>query len=157
MKERTFLTVALLLDAFFLSGPWTSVSGQAPNPVANKRMAGYHFSVVCTGEFQPSSAVLTYPVKQADYQNYNFLVKLMPCMSLNGKLIYPSDFKDVKVDDFPGGVEASFTYEDTKIVTRITPLLVGRGSKTWNGAALYEVSHFTCPRSACPCSEKAHH
>jgi hypothetical protein len=118
----------------------TFAEGPAPNPLANKRMAGYHFSVVCTGEFQPSSAVLTYPVKQADYQNYNFLVKLMPCLSLNGKLVYPSEFQNVSVNDFPGGVEASFTYEDVKIITRITPLLVGRGSKSWNGAALYEIS-----------------
>jgi hypothetical protein len=140
MKVKIILTLALFLNTCFISSPWTSVTGQAPNPVANKRMAGYHFSVVCTGESQPSSAVLTYPVKQADYQNYNFLVKLMPCLSLNGKLVYPSQFQNVRVNDFPGGVEASFTWEDTKIVTRITPLLVGRGSKTWNGAALFEVS-----------------
>jgi hypothetical protein len=140
MKVKIFLTLTLFLEACFMPGQLTFAEGPAPNPVANKRMAGYHFSVVCTGESQPSSAVLTYPVKQADYQNYNFLVKLMPCLWLNGKLVYPSEFQNVRVNDFPGGVEASFTYEDTKIVTRITPLLVGRGSKTWNGAALYEVS-----------------
>lgn len=137
---KIILALALFLNACFMPCSYVIARGPAPNPVANKRMAGYHFSVVCTGEFQPSSAVLTYPVKQADYQNYNFLVKLMPCLSLNGRLIYPSDFRDVKVEDFPGGVEASFSYENTKIVTRITPLLVGRGSKTWNGAALYEIS-----------------
>jgi hypothetical protein len=140
MKVKNILTLALFLGACLLPGQVIAADGQAPNPVANKRMAGYHFSVVCTGEFQPSSAVLTYPVKQADYQNYNFLVKLMPCLSLNGRIIYPSEFHNVKVEDFPGGVEASFTFEDIKIVTRITPLLVGRGSKTWNGAALYEIS-----------------
>ena len=140
MKVKIILILALFLNACFVSSPWTSVSGQAPNPVANKRMAGYHFSVVTTGEYQPSSSVLTYPVKKADYQNYNFLVKLMPCLSVNGRLVYPSEFRDVKVEDFPGGVEATFTYENTKITTRITPLLVGRGAKTWNGAALYEVS-----------------
>ena len=140
MKAKIILTLAILVEACFMPGQVTFAEGPAPNPVANKRMAGYHFSVVCTGEIQPSSAVLTYPVKQADYQNYNFLVKLMPCLSVNGKLVYPSQFQNVSVNDFPGGVEASFTYEDTKIVTRITPLLVGRGSKTWNGAALYEIS-----------------
>jgi hypothetical protein len=145
INARTFLILAIFLKACFIPGQLTFAEGPAPNPVANKRMAGYHFSVVCTGEFQPSSAVLTYPVKQADYQNYNFLVKLMPCLSLNGRIIYPSEFRDVRVEDFPGGVEASFMYDDIKIVTRIIPLLVGRGSKTWNGAALYEVS--TSPAS----------
>ncbi len=140
MKVKIILALALFMTACFLPGSFAIARGPAPNPLANKRMAGYHFSVVTTAEFQPSSAVLTYPVKQADYQNYNFLVKLMPCLSVNGKLVYPSDFRDVQVEDFPGGVEATFTWEDTKITTRITPLLVGRGSKTWNGAALYEIT-----------------
>lgn len=111
----------------------------ARNQVLSKRMAGYHYSVVVTGEAMPSSAAMTYPVKTFDYQNYNFLVKFMPCLSVGGKIIYPSEFGNVRVEDFPGGVEASFTYENTRITTRIIPLLVGRGAKNWTGAALYDI------------------
>jgi hypothetical protein len=107
--------------------------------ILNKRMAGYNHTAVFTGESMPSSALLTYPIKYFDYQNYNFLVKFMPCLSVDGKIIYPSAFRDVRVEDFPGGVEATFSFENTKITARITPLLVGRGSETWKGAALYEV------------------
>jgi len=107
--------------------------------VLNKRMAGYHYSVVFTGEAMPSSAALTYPIKYFDYQNYNFLVKFMPCILVNGRIIYPSAYHDVRVEDFPGGVEASFSFENTRITTRITPLLVGRGSEAWTGAALYDI------------------
>ena len=107
--------------------------------VKDKRMAGYHYSVVVTGEKMPSSAVLTYPIKNFDYQNYNFLLKFMPCLLVDGKIIYPSAFQNVEVEDFPGGVEATFTYLNTKLTTRITPLLVGRGSDSWKGCALYEV------------------
>ncbi len=117
----------------------SSAIAQEQKQVLNKRMAGYHFSVVFTGEAMPSSAVLTYPIKTPDYQNYNFLVKFMPCLSVGGKIIYPSAFKNVKVEDFPGGVEASFTYDNTKITTRISPLLIGRGAKTWQGATLYDI------------------
>jgi hypothetical protein len=140
MKLRIFLDLAFLLAACFMSFQLTFARGPEPNPLSDKRMAGYHFSVVCTGQFQPSSAVLTYPVKKADYMKYDFLVKLMPCLVMDGKLVYPSQFRDVKVEDFPGGVEASFSYENTRIMTRITPLLVGRGAGTWKGAALYEVT-----------------
>jgi len=102
-------------------------------------MAGYHFSVVFTGEAIPSSAVMTYPVKNFDGLNYNFLVKFMPCFLVDGKIVYPSAFRDVRVEDFPGGVEASFKFENTTVTTRITPLLIGRGSKTWTGASVYEI------------------
>ncbi|MFA5816399.1 MAG: hypothetical protein WC865_12340 [Bacteroidales bacterium] len=130
---------AVFVIALLIIAHGYSATAQEQQQVLNKRMAGYHFSVVFTGESMPSSAVLTYPVKTFDYQNYNFLVKFMPCLSVGGKIIYTSAYSNVKVEDFPGGVEASFTYENTKITTRITPLLIGRGAETWKGAALYEI------------------
>lgn len=126
-----FIALCQLLSPLF---------AQQPDRVLNKRMAGYHRSVVFTSESMPSSAVLTYPVNYFDYQSYNFLVKFMPCLSVEGQIIYPSAFRNVKVEDFPGGVEASFTYDQTKITTRITPLLIGRGASIWQGAALYEIN-----------------
>ncbi|TSA33376.1 MAG: hypothetical protein D4R64_14305 [Porphyromonadaceae bacterium] len=130
---------SIFLFALLIIAQLSSVSAQQQQQVLNKRMAGYHYSVVFTGEAMPSSAAMTYPVKTFDYQNYNFLVKFMPCLSVGGKIIYPSSFSNIKVEDIPGGVEATFTYESTRITTRITPLLVGRGAKTWTGAALYDI------------------
>lgn len=144
MKLKNRILHSSFIFILLISGSFQGVKAQKKQ-VFDKRMAGFHNAVVTTGEIQPSSAVLTYPVKKFDYQNYNFLVKLMPCLSLDGKIIYPSDFKNVKVEDFPGGVEASFSYQNTRVMTRITPLLSGRGSKTWKGAALYEIS--TSPAS----------
>jgi len=131
---QTLILITLLIIAQLFS-----VIAQQIKKVPNERMAGYHYSVVFTGESVPGSAVMTYPVKNFDALNYNFLVKFMPCFVVNGNIVYPSAFRDVKVEDFPGGVEASFMYENTRISTRITPLLVGRGVKTWTGASLYEI------------------
>ena len=139
MKSKSYGRRALFVIALLIITHGFSATAQEQQQVLNKRMAGYHYSVVFTGEAMPSSAALTYPIKSFDYQNYNFLVKFMPCLSVGGKIIYPSAFKNVKVEDFPGGVEASFTFENTKITTRITPLLIGRGTKTWQGAALYDI------------------
>ena len=108
---RALFVIALLIIAHL-----SVVIAQEQQQVLNKRMAGYHYSVVFTGEAMPSSAAMTYPIKTFDYQNYNFLVKFMPCLSVDGKIIYPAAFKNVKVEDFPGGVEASFMYENTKII-----------------------------------------
>src|SRR6056297_2624204 len=109
------------------------------NEIANKRMAAHHYSVIVTGTEMPSSAVLTYPVDEFRVQDYNFLLKLMPCLEADGKIIYPSEYANVDVTDFPGGVEAVFSYKETQVTTRITPLLTGRDSKSWDGAVLYEV------------------
>jgi hypothetical protein len=135
----TGLVHEIIMTAWFFLSCGPVATGQEQQQVLNKRMAGYHFSVVFTGEAMPSSALLTYPEKYFDYQNYNFLVKFMPCLWVNGKIIYPSACHPVRVEDFPGGVEASFSYGDTRITTRITPLLIGRASDSWKGAALYEV------------------
>jgi hypothetical protein len=137
MNKFHLLLIFLLLYSF----AHVAIS-QEPNREPDKRMAGYHHTVVFTGEKIPSSAVMTYRLKTLDNLNFNFLVKFKPCFSIDGKIIYPSAFRNIEVNDTPGGVEASFTYENTKIITRITPLMMGRGAKTWTGAALYEVQTF---------------
>ena len=130
---------SIILITFLIIAQAFSVSGLQNQKIPNARMAGYHYSVVLTAEAVPSSAVMTYPIKIFNSLNYNFLVKFMPCFTVDGKIIYPSSFHNIKVEDFPGGVEATFMYENTRITTRITPLFVGRGVKTWTGASLYEI------------------
>lgn len=109
------------------------------NDVADKRMAAHHYSVVSGSTELPNSAVLTYPVNEFRVQDYNFLLKLMPCLETENQIIFPSEFKNVEVRDFPGGIKASFSHKETRITTRITPLLKGRYSESWDGAVLYEV------------------
>ncbi len=137
--KRVSITLQITLLSLLMGFMVPALFGQPIQKVLNKRMAAYHYSVAFTGESFPSSALLTYPIRYFDYQNYNFLVKFMPCLTVDGRIIYPSSFYDVKVEDFPGGVEASFRYENTTITTRITPVLTGRDSKSWQGAACYEV------------------
>jgi hypothetical protein len=139
MIKHSISNKRIVLIILFILCPTYFLIAQQSGQVLNKRMAGYHFSVVFTGESMPSSALLTYPIKYFDYQNYNFLLKFMPCLSVDGKIIYPSSFRNIQVKDFPGGVEASFTFENIRITTRITTLLVGRGSLSWKGATIYEV------------------
>lgn len=129
----------LLLFAGTLVFTPAESNAQGIERIADKCMAAHHYSVVCTGTEMPSSAVLTYPVNEFRVQDYNFLLKLMPCLEIDGKMICPSAFEKVRVSDFPGGVEAAFSFGDSRVVTRITPLLVGRGSRSWKGAVLYEV------------------
>ncbi|HKK63848.1 MAG TPA: hypothetical protein VJ951_14885, partial [Bacteroidales bacterium] len=135
MKRKLLSSVIFI--CVFLSGSF-SLNAQERG-VADKRMAAHHYSVVCGTTELPNSAVLTYPVNEFRVQDYNLLLKLMPCLETEDRIIYPSDFENIEVSDFPGGVEANFSYKETHITTRITPLLKGRDSESWDGAVLYEV------------------
>jgi hypothetical protein len=129
--------ILLCICLAFIPAP--SLRGQNADQSANKHMAAHHYSVVCTGNEMPSSAILTYPVNEFRVQDYNFLLKLMPCLEKDGRTIYPSEFESMVVEDYPGGVQATVNHLGTRMVTRITPLLTGRGSEIWNGAVMYEV------------------
>ena len=137
--KRTKIYNSFILLSGLLILQISSSKAQDMERVADKRMAAHHYSVVCTGAEMPSSAVLTYPVNHVHVQEYNFLLKLMPCLQVDRRIIHPSDFEDIRVNDLPGSVVAVFNYKDTEVITRITPLMTGRGSETWKGAVLYEV------------------
>jgi len=137
--KRSGVFTSFILFSGLLTFQISPSNAQEIIRVADKRMAAHHYSVVCTGGEIPSSAVLTYPVYISNVQEYNFLLKLMPGLQMDGNVIYPSDFENVRVENFPGGVEAAFHYQNTEVITRLTPLLTGRGSDIWRGAVLYEV------------------
>jgi len=127
-----FLTVLLCISAL-------SQFGEGEHQSGNKHMAAHHYSVVCTGNQMPSSAILTYPINEFRVQDYNFLLKLMPCLVMDGFVIKPSSYEQVEVEDYPGGVKATINHRGATMVARITPLLTGRGSDIWHGAVLYEI------------------
>ena len=130
-----------LIFTFLITGlpPLLGQFGEGEHQSGNKHLAAYHYTVVCTGNAMPSTAILTYPVNEFRVQDYNFLLKLMPCLDLGEEIIFPSRFQDTEVEDFPGGVLAKMHYNDTMIRSSVTPLLIGRGDQQWKGAALYEV------------------
>ena len=79
----------LILSALLLPISRTSVRAQGLERMADKRMAAHHYAVVTTGTALPNSAVLTYPVNEFRVQDYNFLLKLMPCLVMEGETIFP--------------------------------------------------------------------
>ncbi len=129
----------ILIASNLVLTPLSSQFGEGEHQSANKHMAAHHYSVVCSGNRMPSSAVLTYPVHEFRVQDYNFLLKLMPCLVIDGEIVKPSAFEKVQVEDFPGGVKCTITHQGASLLTRITPLLTGRGADIWHGAVLYEI------------------
>ena len=130
-----FLSILLCTNAL-------SQFGEGEHQSGNKHMAAHHYSVVCTGNQMPSSAILTYPINEIRVQDYNFLLKLMPCLVMDGLVIKPSSYEKVQVEDYPGGVKATINHRGVTMVARITPLLTGRGSEIWQGAGGMGISGY---------------
>ncbi len=138
MANNTRITCTIFFSVLLCTNA-LSQFGEGEHQSGNKHMAAHHYSVVCTGNKMPSSVILTYPINEFRVQDYNFLLKLMPCLVMDGNVVKPSAFEHVLVEDFPGGVKATINHLGTRMITRITPLLAGRGSEIWQGAVLYEI------------------
>jgi len=61
---------------FFLCIFSLKVVFSAEPTAANKYMAAYNYTVVCTRNELGSSALLTYPLNEYRVQEYNFFVKI---------------------------------------------------------------------------------
>jgi hypothetical protein len=109
-------------------------------PVRTERLAAFHKTVVVTDEQVPNSAVFTYVSKRFTYTENNLLAKMVPLVATGSGVVTAEWAEQVRVEDTPGGVTASFVMANTRVKTEVTPLLVGRGAATPEGAALYIIS-----------------
>ena len=106
----------------------------------NERMAAWGQAMVATDEQRPNSCVCTYVMDRFTYMDSLGLAKLVPGVEIGGKTHWTSEAENVRVEDFPGGVQADFELAGVKVTTRIVPLMVGREAKSQEGAVVYEVS-----------------
>lgn len=119
-------------------------SCSAADHVPDNRIAAWNDTIVATYEAQSNSRVSTYVKDRVTYMDCYTFANLAAGVEVNGKTLWPADATNVRVEDFPGGVVATFQVGGVKVKTEIVPLFVGRGTKDQDGAALYSVS--TSPR-----------
>ena len=63
----------------------------------------------------------------------------MPQVEVDGRIYTAAEATDIRVEDFPGGVEARFRLGGVEVESRFTPLMVGTGESTRVGAAVYSI------------------
>lgn len=102
------------------------------------RMAAWNYALVRTYERAPVSRLLTYVRENYGIQ-YTALARIVPQVEVNGRIYTAAEATDVRVEDFPGGVEARFRLGGVKVESRFTPLMVGTGEPTRVGAAVYSI------------------
>lgn len=112
------------------------------------RMAGFHETLISMDSEKGQTALLTYvPIvkgKSCGYELY-MLSKILPFIEDNGRLIGSQDFKDLKTEDFPGGVKGSYKAGKVDVSCEMIPLLYGRDTKQQDGAAIFHIK--TNPRA----------
>jgi len=128
-KSNTELLVLVsILVAFPLIGK------TAP---ANDRTAAYHRSITTMTSGVPNSALLTY----APNSQLHLLAKLVPGIEISpDEILWASRSTEVKVEDFPGGIVATFILGEARIRVEMMPLTVGREASKTEGGVLYTIS-----------------
>ena len=113
---------------------------QPGEPVRMERLAAWHKTVAVTDETVPNSGVFTYTTKSFSYTENNWLVRFLPSVQVGTEWLGPDAAEALRVEDTPGGVVATFRLGTVAVRTEITPLFVGRCSKTVEGSAAYSIN-----------------
>jgi len=135
---RSRLAIAVL--AILCVSPVRADDAASSSRFRDERMAAWHETIVSADEVRPNSCVSTYTRDRFGYMLTYGLVKLMCGVEDGGKVLWPEDARGVNVEDFPGGVAATYSLGRVRVLTEIIPLMVGRGTKEHEGAAIYRVT-----------------
>lgn len=112
----------------------------AANCVAfSERMAAFHETFVATDTLRPNSCIATYMKDKFSYTDTYHLARLVVGVEVNSKVHWSSEATSVHVEDFAGGVRATFDLAGVKVTTEAVPLMIGRGTPEQEGAAIYVI------------------
>lgn len=135
-SSRPILAVLVILCV----SPVRADDAASSSRFRDERMAAWHETIVSADEVRPNSCVSTYTRDRFGCMLTYGLVKLMCGVEDGGKVLWPEDAQSIKVEDFPGGVAATYSLGRVKVRTEIIPLMAGRGTKEHEGAAVYRVT-----------------
>ncbi len=107
-------------------------------------MAAWDKTLVLIDEASANAALLTY--MHNAYVDFNQLLKIVPAVKVGSATETASKAHDISVEDFPGGVVASFHLQKTRVDIEYVPLMIGRGRAQGEGLALYKI-HTAPPRT----------
>ncbi len=115
-------------------------NAQAPKHALDDRMAAFHQSIVAINEVVPNAGLTTYVADRFSQTEAYGLAKVVVGVEEGGSTIWADRAVDVRVDDLPGGVRATYRLGSTTVRATIRPLIGKREPGTWEGAALVTVA-----------------
>jgi len=117
-----------------------SLIGSSNERICNDRMAAWQHTLVATDEKCPNSCLGTYINDRFSFTETYMLAKLVVGVEKEGETSWACSATEVRVEDVPGGVVATYDLDGIHVRTEITPLLEGRETLQWEGAAILSVS-----------------
>ncbi|MHB0998675.1 MAG: glucosidase family protein [Armatimonadota bacterium] len=114
-----------------------TVDPQPRNP--GNRMAAFQDMLVATDEVRPVSCISTYTNDPGLWTNEYILTQFIPGIEVDGQVYWPASARKLVVEDFPGGVIATYTVKGIQVTTKFVPLMVGRDTPEQDGAAVFSI------------------
>jgi len=130
----------------------TPADGDRP---LDTRMAAWHDTMVATDEMTPNSCMSTYVKERFSYMDSYLLAKFSVGVEIAEKVYWPSSAQNVRVEDFPGGVRATYRIDGVEVTTEILPQFVGRDKSQQVGAAIYSVKTLPPTKAVVRCGSSA--
>jgi len=116
------------------------VTGSDPCGTNRRRAAAFQDTIVATDECYASSAVMTFVKTRVSYVELNALARLLARVEVEGRQYDAATVgRDLKVEDFPGGVRARYQLAGSQIISELMPLRIGRDTPAQDGAALFTI------------------
>jgi len=141
MKVTSDLRGRFVIVAIFVSlfSQLVQAEQQERTHRRTERMAAWHDTLVAVDEVVPNSTVLTYVKDRTTHTERYQLSKIIPFLTVDGKLVGPSKASFIAVDDIPGYVNASYVVDGVTVEFQLVPLMIGRDTEGQEGVALYRI------------------
>ncbi|MCC6728780.1 MAG: hypothetical protein IT208_05515 [Chthonomonadales bacterium] len=104
------------------------------------RMAAWHRAIVAINEARPNACLTTYVTERFTYMETHGLAKLVVGVRAGGKTLWPARASQVRVEDAPGAVRATWRVGGVRVRTEISALPWGRGAAGEEGGARLSVA-----------------
>ena len=122
------------------AAPLVAESDSDPCGTNRRRNAAFQDTIVATDECHALSAVMTFVKTHMSYVELNALVRLLARVEVEGRQFDAATVaRDMKVEDFPGGVRARYKLAGSQITSEIMPLRIGRDTLAQDGAAVFTI------------------
>lgn len=129
---RLIPSAILLLVLIFMAGSTPAQNPDAPMD----RVAAWQRTLLAQNDSHPNAAVMTYIREGMENSRQEILLKI----SAEQDGLRASDASEFLAEDFPGGVQSTWSWGTTRASSRIATVLTPRIDEEWTGAAVFEVA-----------------
>lgn len=128
----------LLILIHLASMTMTPAFGLSPDHPSD-RCAAWQRTLLAHNDAVPNAAFMTYITEGMENSRQWVLAKISPALGEGAGAASATGATSVEATDFPGGIDASWSWGDVRATARFAPALTQRADAEWSGAAAYSI------------------